>query len=197
MSHAANDSFIAINRLLAAGEEVAWLTSGPSAGAFFIAGKGTDPCGGRQARCRSRAAASKRRRRGRRATRCTLRKLRIALADQYGGSMPSGWTRWILEQFEFPFEVVYPQALDAGTCRASYDVIIFPSGVGPAAPGGGGRGWRRWGRGRRRPRRRQPSEHPRGIPGHARRLYGGRDRSTAPEVPRGLAARSWRSGARR
>jgi hypothetical protein len=55
--------------------------------------------------------------------------------------MPSGWTRWLLEQFEFPFEVVFPQALDAGNLASRFDVIIFPSGVGPAA-GGGGRGGR-------------------------------------------------------
>ena len=34
--------------------------------------------------------------------------MRIGLWDQYGGSMTSGWLRWIFEQFEFPFEVVYP-----------------------------------------------------------------------------------------
>ncbi len=28
--------------------------------------------------------------------------------------MPSGWTRWLLEQFEFPFEVVFRKTLDAG-----------------------------------------------------------------------------------
>jgi hypothetical protein len=69
-----------------------------------------------------------------------LRKQRIALADQYGGSMPSGWTRWILEQYEFPFEVVFPQALDNGNLSARYDVIIFPSGVGPSVGGGRGGG---------------------------------------------------------
>ena len=37
-----------------------------------------------------------------------LKPVRIGLWDQYGGSMPSGWTRWLLEQYEFPFEVVYP-----------------------------------------------------------------------------------------
>jgi hypothetical protein len=70
-----------------------------------------------------------------------LRKLRIAVADQYGGSMPSGWTRWLLEQFEFPYEVVFPQTLDAGNLNSRFDVIIFPSGVGPA-PAGAGRGGR-------------------------------------------------------
>ena len=31
--------------------------------------------------------------------------------------MPSGWTRWILEQFEIPFEVVYAPRLDAEGAR--------------------------------------------------------------------------------
>jgi hypothetical protein len=43
--------------------------------------------------------------------------------------MPSGWTRWILEQYEFQFDVVFPQQIDAGDLRAKYDVIILPSGA--------------------------------------------------------------------
>jgi hypothetical protein len=43
--------------------------------------------------------------------------VRIGLWDQYGGSMPSGWTRWLFEQFEFPFEVVYPPGLDQGNLK--------------------------------------------------------------------------------
>jgi hypothetical protein len=67
---------------------------------------------------------------------------RIGLWDQYGGSIESGWTRWILEQFEFPFERVFAQKLDAGNLHASYDVLIFPNGAIPAASGAGrgGRG---------------------------------------------------------
>jgi hypothetical protein len=61
---------------------------------------------------------------------------RIGLWDQYGGSMPSGWTRWILEQFEFPFARVFAQELDAGNLKAKYDVLIFVDG---AIPGVGGR----------------------------------------------------------
>ena len=67
-----------------------------------------------------------------------LTKPRIALWDQYGGSMPSGHTRWLLEQFEFDFEVVYPQTLDAGNLKAKYDVIIFPDGGIPEADNAGG-----------------------------------------------------------
>src|SRR5262249_17352790 len=66
-----------------------------------------------------------------------LRKLRIALFDTYGGGMPSGWTRLVFENFEFPFDVVYPPDLDKGNLRAKYDVIVFN---GAGFQGGGGRG---------------------------------------------------------
>jgi hypothetical protein len=75
-----------------------------------------------------------------------MRAARIALWDQYGGSMESGWTRWILEQFEFPFARVFAPELDAGNLKAKYDVLILPTGAIPAAEagqggrGGGGRG---------------------------------------------------------
>jgi hypothetical protein len=66
-----------------------------------------------------------------------LVKPRIGLWDRYGGSMPSGWVRWILEQYEFDFELVYPQTLDAGSLKAKYDVLLFPDGGIPEPPGGG------------------------------------------------------------
>src|SRR5207247_7296215 len=39
LSHATNDAFIAINRLLAAGEDVSWVKSGPQQGSFYIAAR--------------------------------------------------------------------------------------------------------------------------------------------------------------
>ncbi|HEY7055347.1 MAG TPA: M14 family metallopeptidase, partial [Vicinamibacterales bacterium] len=144
LSHASNDAFTAVNRLIAAGEDVSSVTTGPAQGSFFIAsrpstralvdklaadlgvsfeGTAAAPSGQTQ----------------------KLRKLRIGLADRYGGSMPSGWTRFLLEQFEFPFEVVYPKALDAGNLASKFDVLIFPSDLVPS--GEGGRGGRGGGRG--------------------------------------------------
>lgn len=72
---------------------------------------------------------------------------RIALWDRYGGSMPSGQIRWLLEQFELPYKVVYAPELDAGNLRAKYDVIIFPENSipGTGAGGRGGRGGRGFG----------------------------------------------------
>lgn len=57
---------------------------------------------------------------------------RIAIWDQYGGSIPSGWVRWLMEQYHFPFKVVYPQQFDAGDLKSKYDVIVFVNGAIPA-----------------------------------------------------------------
>jgi hypothetical protein len=136
LSHATNNAFIAVNRLLAAGREVVWLQEGD--GAFLIPAaprtelqKLATDLGINFDAAPQHVAAPKT---------LKLRKLRIALADQYGGSIPSGWTRWLLEQYEFPFEVVFPKALDAGNLSNRFDVIIFPSGVGPQPSSEGGRG---------------------------------------------------------
>ncbi|HLW19357.1 MAG TPA: M14 metallopeptidase family protein [Cyclobacteriaceae bacterium] len=53
---------------------------------------------------------------------------RIALVDFYGGSMPSGWVRWIMEKFNYPIDVIYPQDIDRGKLHSKYDVILFISG---------------------------------------------------------------------
>ncbi len=72
-----------------------------------------------------------------------LKPQRIALYDQYGGLMPSGWLRFLFEQFEFPYTVVYPQTLDAGNLNASFDALVFSDGAitipGRDGLAGGGR----------------------------------------------------------
>src|SRR5205807_654375 len=60
-----------------------------------------------------------------------LRPVRIGLWDVYGGSISSGWTRWLLEQYEFPFEVVFAKELDAGNLASKFDVLIFADGAIP------------------------------------------------------------------
>lgn len=138
-SHQSNDSFIAVNRLLAAGEDVAWLASGPmGTGTFYVTAKpttraildkaATDLGVSFEAATSAPAGAASK-----------LTKPRIGLYDTYGGGMPSGWTRLLFENFEFPYEVVYPPMLDAGNLREKYDVLVFNnSGLGV----GGGRGGR-------------------------------------------------------
>lgn len=61
-----------------------------------------------------------------------IKKARIALWDTYGGSMASGWVRWIMEQFNYSFDVIYPKDIDTGNLRLKYDVIVFVGGAIPA-----------------------------------------------------------------
>jgi hypothetical protein len=153
LSHRVNDGFIAVNRLLKAGDEVFWVKEPQTvagktfeAGTFFISSKS-----GTVNRLRQYAAelglnftgGSKPK-----GETLKLNPLRIALLDRYGGSMPSGHTRWLLEQFEFPFDVIFPKALDEGNLKAKYDALILVDGMVPAAGGGGGgRGGRGGGEG--------------------------------------------------
>jgi len=57
-----------------------------------------------------------------------VRPLRIALWDIYGGSMKSGWMRWLLEDFNYVFDVIYNPDIDRGGLQDKYDVILFPGG---------------------------------------------------------------------
>ena len=143
VSRTANDAFLAVNRLLKAGAQVYWLRSPvTSQGRTHPAGTFYVTAGGNAAQTVQRAASEL----GVTIEGTTsqpasdavrLRTQRVALWDQYGGSMPSGWTRWLLEQYEFPFEVIFSQQIDAGDLRSKYDVIILPSGaLGERARGG-------------------------------------------------------------
>jgi hypothetical protein len=132
ISRSTNDSFIMVNRLLKSGSEVYWLKGGTfwapatpnsrevvmSAAADLgvsVLGVAQPPAG----------------------EAWRLRPQRIGLYDQYGGLVASGWTRWLLEQYEFPFEVVYPQTLDSGGLRAKFDVLLFPDeAFRSSGPGG-------------------------------------------------------------
>ncbi len=76
-----------------------------------------------------------------------LKPVRIGLVDTYGGSMPSGWTRFIFDQFEFPYQVVFSKELDAGNLNSKFDVLVFPSGTIRAGGGRGGFGGGRGGGG--------------------------------------------------
>jgi hypothetical protein len=61
-----------------------------------------------------------------------VRAARIALWDTYGGSMPSGWIRMIMEQYHFPAKVIYAKDIDSGDLRSKYDVIVFVGGAIPS-----------------------------------------------------------------
>lgn len=52
---------------------------------------------------------------------------RIAMFQRYlGGNMDEGWTRLLLEKFEFPYTTLMDKELKAGELNKKYDVIILP-----------------------------------------------------------------------
>ena len=137
-----NEAFTAVNRVLAAGGEVHWIEGTFDAagvsfapGAFYIPASATT-----RSRLEEWAAQLGISFHGVTAApeaTFELTHARVGLWDRYGGSMPSGWTRYVLEDFEFNFEVVYPPDIDAGNLNDRFDVIILPDGAL-----GGGRGFR-------------------------------------------------------
>jgi hypothetical protein len=150
LSHDYNDAVTVINRAFKAGADVYWTRSPMQAngktypaGSYYLAANAAPVVQKSAAdlgvsfdgtNARPDADAVK------------LSAKRVALVDRYGGSMPSGWTRYEFEQFEIPYTVVYPKDIDAGNLKSKSDVIIFPSditisggvqGVGASRRGGG------------------------------------------------------------
>ncbi|RYY19605.1 MAG: peptidase [Chitinophagaceae bacterium] len=142
----ANNSFIAVNDLLKAGIKVYRLPKGIAGIAH--AGPGTFYVSSAGKAILQRAATEL----GVRVTGASkipagavrVSQMRIGLWDTYGGSMPSGWVRWIMEQHHFPINLIYANEIDKGNLRDKYDLIVFVSGAIPAprgtgtAPGGFG-----------------------------------------------------------
>jgi hypothetical protein len=61
-----------------------------------------------------------------------LKTLRVGLWDRYGGSMSSGWLRWILEKHHFDFSLIYAKEINEGNLNAKYDAIVFVEGAIPS-----------------------------------------------------------------
>lgn len=135
LNHAVNDAVVATNRLLKGNHEVYWLTQPWTAngktypeGTIYVPASAPATAILRQTAAEHGVAAEGVSR-SPTVEALRIRPIRIGLWDRYGGSMPSGWTRWLFEQFEFPFEVVYPPTLDEGNLRANFDVLVFPTGA--------------------------------------------------------------------
>ena len=56
-----------------------------------------------------------------------LKTPRIALYKSWVANMDEGWTRWLFEQYEFPFTNIYDTEMRAGNLREKFDVLVLPS----------------------------------------------------------------------
>ena len=129
LSNAPNASVVAKNRLLAAGANVAWAAeSFVSGGREWPAGtivvRGAEP-----ARLEELAAEFGLEFAGvATAPSSTLWRLdapRVGIYQSYTGNMAEGWTRWVLDEFEFDVEVLHDEDIRAGDLQR-FHIILLP-----------------------------------------------------------------------
>ena len=130
LNHNANDSFVALNRIMESGGEVFWLTK-----PIEIEGEELDP-GAMLIKAEKELLSNIAKElhlnfhsapdlAGSDAL--TIKPPRLGMYHRYqGGNMDEGWTRWLLEQFEFPYKSVMSEEIKEGTLSENYDVIILP-----------------------------------------------------------------------
>jgi hypothetical protein len=113
------DAAKAINRLLKDGARVAikgdqaWVLSAPRKSIDAVAAEL-----GLQIRTADSAVPT---------TAMLLKTPRIGMYSPWtGGNMDEGWTRWVLEQYDFVHTTLHNADLRAGQLRDKYDVIILP-----------------------------------------------------------------------
>jgi hypothetical protein len=54
-----------------------------------------------------------------------VKKLRVGLYEPWAGNIDEGWTKWILEQFHFPFTVLHNDDVQSGHLRSKFDSIVI------------------------------------------------------------------------
>jgi hypothetical protein len=116
-----NGGSIAINRLLAAGLEPAWTREGSvavaySAGAAAEVSRIAATLGLPAAGVRGRVPPELK----------PIARARVGLYKPWVENIDEGWTRWLLEQYEFPYVSLADADVRRGNLRASLDVIILP-----------------------------------------------------------------------
>ncbi len=55
----------------------------------------------------------------------SVKKIRVGLYEPWAGNIDEGWTKWILEQFHFPFTVLHNDDMQAGHLRSKFDSIVI------------------------------------------------------------------------
>jgi hypothetical protein len=55
-----------------------------------------------------------------------VRRARIGLYKSWVANIDEGWTRWLLEQYEFPYVSLTNRDIRAGRLRATLDIIVLP-----------------------------------------------------------------------
>ncbi len=128
LNHEVNNSLVATNRLLKDGADVGWAREAVtvnghrfSPGAIVVRG----------ARRETIAKIAEELKLDVEATGTAppnllaIRAPRLALFEPWGGNMDAGWTRWLLEQHEFPYTHARAADLRKADLISRFDVILF------------------------------------------------------------------------
>jgi hypothetical protein len=134
LSHEPNNSLVAVNRLLKSGYDVAWfkapaMLAGKEYPAGTILTRGGKDLPAFMARLTKSLGIDATAPEGSFTPVMPVMRIhspRTALYQPWGGNMDEGWTRWLLEQNEFPFVTIHPEDLRGGNPAEKFDVIIFP-----------------------------------------------------------------------
>ena len=128
LDHNVLDSYRAVNRLLKEGAHVAWatrpFTSGGKkypAGAIIISGSGIKtklPSFAEEFNLQIQAGSSP-------DELLKLKPLRLGLYKPWVANMDEGWTRWIFDNWEFPYTTLHDAEIRKGRLKQKYDVIIL------------------------------------------------------------------------
>lgn len=120
ISHKTNYSAIATNRLLKAGHKTGWL---PDGGIWVDDAKGVAADLRNWSRDLSLDVT------GSQPQPVGLQRLKQPRLALYRANMPvmdEGWTRWLLEQYEFPYTSLGTKEVKSGNLKARFDVILVP-----------------------------------------------------------------------
>ena len=131
---AANNVFTVVNALLAAGIPVSRAKTRPTDGTPGVARGGFVVSARSQAQATLLVESVERagvtaflETRRLRSTLPPVRRARIGLYRSWVANIDEGWTRWLLEQYGFPYTSVTNAVVQAGHLNDTFDVLILPS----------------------------------------------------------------------
>lgn len=124
-----NDSFRAVNRVLKSGGAVFRLPNPPAPwapGTFWIPASGAIDAAAVRALATEFGVPFTAVATAPTGTMMRLRPLRVALYRRYaGGNMDEGWTRFLFDQWEFPYVRVDADEIKKGGLNANYDAVLI------------------------------------------------------------------------
>jgi hypothetical protein len=133
LSHAADSAFTALNRLTGSGKTVYWLRQaqdapeGKTAVGDFYLPAGSIPAADLSRLSRELHVPVRGLERAPSGPAFKVKPVRVGLYKPWVASLDEGWTRFLLEQYGFPFENLSNEQMRTAAYRGKVDVILLPA----------------------------------------------------------------------